>query len=224
MACPNQNSHVPKFGNWDNDNVPYTAYFESARRERGGIMINPNDPMENPEAFNMCGHHVDVGEVKASHTHSHSEGSSERRSHHEAVVGNHTRRHVHHRSRGSQCSAESGSERSHSDHKRSMSKARSVTGSFSSSTHHRHRSGSHSFNDPHMVTIFIIWSHNIYKCVFGLTPRFKWSKMFDKITLNYISTYIYIFFYLKPYFRQKWGKYLSGGLNNSLQLINQTHP
>ncbi|PON52174.1 RIN4, pathogenic type III effector avirulence factor Avr cleavage site [Parasponia andersonii] len=49
-----QISHVPKFGNWENDDVPYTAYFENARREKpgdGGVRINPNDPEENPEAF-----------------------------------------------------------------------------------------------------------------------------------------------------------------------------
>ncbi|KAH6777261.1 hypothetical protein C2S51_008573 [Perilla frutescens var. frutescens] len=46
-------SHVPKFGNWDGDNVPYTAYFENARKEKGGgIRFNPNDPQQNPEAFN----------------------------------------------------------------------------------------------------------------------------------------------------------------------------
>ncbi|XP_048231031.1 RPM1-interacting protein 4 isoform X2 [Ricinus communis] len=44
-------SHVPKFGNWENDNVPYTAFFDNARKEKGGVMINPNDPQENPEAF-----------------------------------------------------------------------------------------------------------------------------------------------------------------------------
>ncbi|RVW45866.1 RPM1-interacting protein 4 [Vitis vinifera] len=49
-----QRSHVPKFGNWDNDNVPYTAYFDNARKEKTGptgLRINPNDPEENPEAF-----------------------------------------------------------------------------------------------------------------------------------------------------------------------------
>ncbi|CAA2956769.1 RPM1-interacting protein 4-like isoform X2 [Olea europaea var. sylvestris] len=47
-------SHVPKFGNWEGDNVPYTAYFENARKEKtGGVMINPNDPEQNPEAFNF---------------------------------------------------------------------------------------------------------------------------------------------------------------------------
>lgn len=44
-------SHVPKFGNWDNDNVHYTTYFENARKERAGVIMNPNDPEENPEAF-----------------------------------------------------------------------------------------------------------------------------------------------------------------------------
>ncbi|KAG8640361.1 RPM1-interacting protein 4 isoform X2 [Manihot esculenta] len=45
-----QRSHVPKFGNWESEeNVPYTAYFEKARKGRGGKMINPNDPEENPD-------------------------------------------------------------------------------------------------------------------------------------------------------------------------------
>ncbi|KAJ4830653.1 hypothetical protein Tsubulata_033949, partial [Turnera subulata] len=46
-----QGSHVPRFGSWDKDNVPYTEYFDNARREKGGVKINPNDPQENPEAF-----------------------------------------------------------------------------------------------------------------------------------------------------------------------------
>ncbi|KAJ1269282.1 hypothetical protein BS78_07G199400 [Paspalum vaginatum] len=51
-----KNAHVPKFGNWDNGgNVPYTLYFEKARKGKGagGKMINPNDPAENPEAFSV---------------------------------------------------------------------------------------------------------------------------------------------------------------------------
>ncbi|KAL2495554.1 RPM1-interacting protein 4-like [Forsythia ovata] len=49
-----ERSHVPKFGNWEGDNVPYTAYFENARIEKvGGMRINPNDPQENPDAFNF---------------------------------------------------------------------------------------------------------------------------------------------------------------------------
>ncbi|KAM7521830.1 hypothetical protein LguiA_011732 [Lonicera macranthoides] len=48
-----QRSHVPKFGNWEGeDNVPYTVYFDKARKDRtGGKMINPNDPQENPGMF-----------------------------------------------------------------------------------------------------------------------------------------------------------------------------
>ncbi|XP_019413019.1 PREDICTED: RPM1-interacting protein 4-like isoform X2 [Lupinus angustifolius] len=44
-----QRSQVPKFGNWESeDNVPYTAYFEKARKDRPRTkMINPNDPEEN---------------------------------------------------------------------------------------------------------------------------------------------------------------------------------
>ncbi|CAL5195495.1 unnamed protein product [Lathyrus oleraceus] len=46
-----QRTHVPKFGNWEgSDNVPYTAYFDKARKGRTGTkMINPNDPEENPD-------------------------------------------------------------------------------------------------------------------------------------------------------------------------------
>uniref|UniRef100_A0A1D1XNE7 RPM1-interacting protein 4 n=1 Tax=Anthurium amnicola TaxID=1678845 RepID=A0A1D1XNE7_9ARAE len=49
-----QRLHVPKFGNWDRENIPYTTYFDNARRGRGpgGKVINPNDPEENPAAFN----------------------------------------------------------------------------------------------------------------------------------------------------------------------------
>lgn len=48
MARPS----VPKFGNWNSeDNTPYTAVFDNARRTRGGRMINPNDPQENPDMF-----------------------------------------------------------------------------------------------------------------------------------------------------------------------------
>ncbi|XP_057736538.1 RPM1-interacting protein 4-like isoform X1 [Arachis stenosperma] len=46
-----QRSHVPKFGNWESgENVPYTAYFDKARKDRTGTkMINPNDPEENSD-------------------------------------------------------------------------------------------------------------------------------------------------------------------------------
>ncbi|KAL2319275.1 hypothetical protein Fmac_028244 [Flemingia macrophylla] len=46
-----QRSHVPKFGNWDSgENVPYTAYFDKARKGRNvARIINPNDPEENSD-------------------------------------------------------------------------------------------------------------------------------------------------------------------------------
>ncbi|KAK7304518.1 hypothetical protein VNO77_42399 [Canavalia gladiata] len=46
-----QRSHVPKFGNWESEeNVPYTAYFDKARKGKTGTkMINPNDPEENSD-------------------------------------------------------------------------------------------------------------------------------------------------------------------------------
>ncbi|XP_010532895.1 PREDICTED: RPM1-interacting protein 4-like [Tarenaya hassleriana] len=45
-----ERGNVPKFGNWESEeNVPYTAYFEKARKVRtsGGKMVNPNDPEES---------------------------------------------------------------------------------------------------------------------------------------------------------------------------------
>ncbi|XP_022758709.1 RPM1-interacting protein 4-like isoform X2 [Durio zibethinus] len=46
-----QRSHVPKFGNWENEeNVPYTTFFDKARQGRsGGKIVNPNDPQESPD-------------------------------------------------------------------------------------------------------------------------------------------------------------------------------
>ncbi|KAL8482083.1 hypothetical protein ACS0TY_028288 [Phlomoides rotata] len=56
FADENFRSNVPKFGTWENaegNDVPYTVYFDKARKNRGGggKMINPNDPQENPEMF-----------------------------------------------------------------------------------------------------------------------------------------------------------------------------
>ncbi|XP_074359340.1 RPM1-interacting protein 4-like [Apium graveolens] len=63
-------AHVPKFGNWGGeDNVPYTAYFDSARKSKaGGAMINPNDPEQNPEAF-MFGSDDNVNAFQAPPQH-----------------------------------------------------------------------------------------------------------------------------------------------------------
>ena len=47
---------MPKFGNWESEeNVPYTAYFEKARKGRGGKIINPNDPQENLDSVSIWG-------------------------------------------------------------------------------------------------------------------------------------------------------------------------
>lgn len=48
---------VPEFGNWEGGNhVPYTVYFEKARKGRSGTrMINPNDPEENPDLLSDAG-------------------------------------------------------------------------------------------------------------------------------------------------------------------------
>nr|Q8S3M3.1 RecName: Full=NOI-like protein [Elaeis oleifera]AAL87238.1 nitrate-induced NOI-like protein [Elaeis oleifera] len=50
MAQP---AHVPKFGNWDGENISYTTYFETVHRDKGdgSKIFNPNDPEENPQAF-----------------------------------------------------------------------------------------------------------------------------------------------------------------------------
>ncbi|XP_077250291.1 RPM1-interacting protein 4-like [Tasmannia lanceolata] len=48
-----QRSKVPKFGNWEaEENVPYTEYFEKARKGKTGEKsVNPSNPQENPDAF-----------------------------------------------------------------------------------------------------------------------------------------------------------------------------
>ncbi|KAJ1428698.1 RIN4, pathogenic type III effector avirulence factor Avr cleavage site [Sesbania bispinosa] len=185
MAHFQQHSHVPKFGNWDTDNVPYTAYFENARREKAGFMMNPNDPMENPEAFNMCmrvGENVDADEVKASHTYPHKKGS-----------------HLHHRSRGS-FTSEFASQRNHVDHsvinsqsdqKRSMSKGASTISNFSSSSHNRHRSGSHSLNDHQNhqpIPKFGSWDAKDPRSGEGYTAIFSKIKEERQIASSHIST------------------------------------
>ncbi|KAK1297579.1 RPM1-interacting protein 4 [Acorus calamus] len=50
-----QRSHVPKFGDWDRENIPYTTCFDNAKKNRGtgSKIINPNDPEQNPDAFIM---------------------------------------------------------------------------------------------------------------------------------------------------------------------------
>ncbi|XP_039166698.1 RPM1-interacting protein 4 [Eucalyptus grandis] len=77
MALSQQHSHVPKFGNWDSDNIPYTACFENARREKAGVKMNPNDPEENPEMFMLGRGGVDIdndSQASVAFEHNISEG------------------------------------------------------------------------------------------------------------------------------------------------------
>ncbi|KAE8708922.1 hypothetical protein F3Y22_tig00110332pilonHSYRG00548 [Hibiscus syriacus] len=44
-------SHVPKSGEWEDDDLPDTTYLENAGKEKGGKMMNPNDSKGNSDAF-----------------------------------------------------------------------------------------------------------------------------------------------------------------------------
>lgn len=72
-----QSSHVPKFGNWERENVPYTTYFENARRDRGAKIINPNDPEQNPDAFITVGRTSSTHESETRQKLQHTENSRE---------------------------------------------------------------------------------------------------------------------------------------------------
>ncbi|XP_022642885.1 RPM1-interacting protein 4 [Vigna radiata var. radiata] len=153
---PQHSHHVPKFGNWDSDNVPYTAYFEHARREKSRmVMMNPNDPMENPEALNnkcmRVGENMDDG-------YSHNGNSLENGRF--GALGNDAQRHMRGRGRGSNGGSttdfvseqsqfdDSVNQRSpRSNHRRNISKGGSSTKSFSSSSHTTNKSRNTSFND-----------------------------------------------------------------------------
>ncbi|KDP39344.1 hypothetical protein JCGZ_01101 [Jatropha curcas] len=48
-----QSTTVPKFGNWENEeNVPYTVYFEKARKGRSQGKMNRIESQENSDSFN----------------------------------------------------------------------------------------------------------------------------------------------------------------------------
>ncbi|XP_057419767.1 RPM1-interacting protein 4-like [Lotus japonicus] len=127
-------SHVPKFGNWDTDNIPYTIYFENASKEKTNI--NPNDP----EFFNLFmrgaeNNDDDDDAMKArpsGHGHSYSTNSSEIISTEEERRSN-TKLH-----------SESANEKSDSDYsviqrvKSGHRKSMSVGGSHSSNNHSEH--------------------------------------------------------------------------------------
>ncbi|KAK1578393.1 hypothetical protein Q3G72_029924 [Acer saccharum] len=117
-------SHVPKFGNWDKeDNIPYTSYFENARKGKAGVRMNPNDPEENPDAFMIASggglnstDHGDYQPIQASvNADSDKSKSSEKR----LIEGNTGKRNTYnHQKSGRNKSITSyfSSDRSNSDH------------------------------------------------------------------------------------------------------------
>ncbi|KAJ7967758.1 putative RPM1 interacting protein 4 [Quillaja saponaria] len=179
MASPSpqwKRSHVPKFGAWDSDNIPYTTYFENARKEKTRVKMNPNDPEENPLAFMMSmngagasaggdhGHEIHTGHVHADNKTTHPINSHEPKN-------RDGRRHHHARPPSNQRSttSESGSEKSNSDfsllppsqhraksyEKKNMtsegSMSSSSTNSFSSSTKGGHAKQKKTGSHPHTV-------------------------------------------------------------------------
>lgn len=150
-----QDSHVPKFGNWDSNNIPYTIYFDNAVARNKKALVNPNDPEENPEAFNRYIRGVEKTSDEAvkgsTRTRSYSTSSLEQISHDQG--NSNTKSHSHH-------TAESGNKTSNSDYsvirrvksslKESMSVGATFIGSFSSSNHIKSKGGSQSL-DEHAV-------------------------------------------------------------------------
>ncbi|KAF8031473.1 hypothetical protein BT93_D0629 [Corymbia citriodora subsp. variegata] len=159
-----QHSHVPKFGNWDSDNIPYTTCFENARREKAGVKMNPNDPKENPEMFMLGRGGVEIdndSQASVAFEHNISEG-------HKRFDAYRRTPSDQHKSTASQGSvrSESGSEKSSSDSRRNSSRHRhrarpdhkkgptEGSNSFSSSAasvpkQARQRSGSQPSDDSH---------------------------------------------------------------------------
>lgn len=55
MSQEESSATAPKFGEWGGDNVPYTLYFENARKKKDqSKRINANEPREDPEAFSKA--------------------------------------------------------------------------------------------------------------------------------------------------------------------------
>lgn len=45
-------TEVPKFGNWENeDDVPYTTYFDNARKVKSGAKMSPDVPEDNTDTL-----------------------------------------------------------------------------------------------------------------------------------------------------------------------------
>lgn len=148
-----QRSHVPKFGGWDEDNVPYTAYFDNARKGKSGVRMNPNDPEENPEAFMYArgGMEDDVdfasGAFEGTNSEKQSIGGLKGHNAHSMSPSDHRKN-----ARHNNLTSESGSEKSSSDHSllQAQKTGLAVEGNkgLSSSRHSRQRSGSTHPFDP----------------------------------------------------------------------------
>lgn len=41
-----QRAQVPQFGNWETEEIPYTMYFDNARKDKKSGQINPHDSVE----------------------------------------------------------------------------------------------------------------------------------------------------------------------------------
>ncbi|KAL8158429.1 hypothetical protein AgCh_002931 [Apium graveolens] len=44
-------TEVPKFGNWENEDVPYTTYFDNARNVKSGAKMSPDVPEDNTDTL-----------------------------------------------------------------------------------------------------------------------------------------------------------------------------
>ncbi|KAL6281968.1 hypothetical protein ACE6H2_012897 [Prunus campanulata] len=154
-------THVPKFGDWDSENISYTACFENARKD--GLKRNPNDPEENPEAFKTM---LDFQAAQPPYNGMSSSSTSRTLTNPKADQTEGDAGHGAHRrktSAGSRKSniSESGSERSNSDysllqqqqsrHRRERSDRRKSSMA-SSGTGSDHSSTSHSQSKPKSTT------------------------------------------------------------------------
>uniref|UniRef100_A0A803NYU5 Uncharacterized protein n=1 Tax=Cannabis sativa TaxID=3483 RepID=A0A803NYU5_CANSA len=183
-------SHVPKFGNWENDDVPYTAYFDHARKEKpkgGHARFNPNDPEENPEAFigatNRVVHHKPLESEAPNHYH-HSNSSSSHAN--EPARRSHGHRTRHHRS-GSGASA---GHMTTSESGGSVSDIIKGQGRHTASTahdHHHHRTtsipkfGAWDVNDPRSGDGFTVIFEKLKEEKTNVTSIVPCSKEHQKI-------------------------------------------
>lgn len=145
-------SHVPKFGNWDREDE-YTAYFETARREKdlnSLTMVNPNEADENPDAYNSWERNRDRNSRRRKDRNQRSRESNN----------------------GSFTTTESVSSKSnHSEQhimlqKRESRRSAGRASNFSSSSNHRPGgSGSHSYRESQVSLSLFLINISSYKWV-----------------------------------------------------------